>query len=204
LFRHCSYSSFPGKSQDGDAGKIAHRTEAADCEPLRASRTISKYWRAAFVISWNFPDLMAVGETSSPPTPTAAAPASMKLPAVSRLTPPVGIIKIWGKGPFNARMYLGPPTGPQGKIFTKSLPDLHALTTSVGVSAPAIINLPARFAAFTVPSSKLGLTINCAPASMHFSAVSASRTVPAPRSRVEPAGLARSEITSMAPGTVIG
>src|SRR5215475_13695996 len=108
---------------------------------------------------------MALGETSSPPTPRAAAPASMKPPAVSRLTPPVGIIKICGKGAFHARMYLGPPTGPQGKIFTKSLPDSQAVTTSVGVRAPAIISLPALLTDLIVATLRLGLTINCAPAS---------------------------------------
>ena len=42
-------------------------------------------------------------------------------------------------------MYFAPPTVPQGKIFTKSLPAFHAAMTSVGVSAPAIMSLPLAF-----------------------------------------------------------
>jgi hypothetical protein len=36
-------------------------------------------------------------------------------------------------------MYFGPPTLPQGKIFTMSAPASHAVTTSVGVRAPGHI-----------------------------------------------------------------
>ena len=77
--------------------------------------------------------------TVTPPTATAQAPAFKNSPAVSRFTPPVGIISICGNGPFSALMYFGPPTFPAGNIFTTSAPASHAVTTSVGVSAPGQI-----------------------------------------------------------------
>ncbi len=135
--------------------------------------------------------------------PSASAPARMKSAAVSRFTPPVGIIGTWGRGPLRALIYLAPPTEPQGNIFTKSLPAFHAVITSVGVRAPAMISFPARFTKATVSASNPGLTMNSAPASMQRCAVSASRTVPAPISTCEELLRDSCAITSIAPGTVI-
>src|SRR5439155_251330 len=100
-------------------------------------------------------------------------------------------------------MYFAPPTAPQGNTCTKTLPAFHALITSVGVRAPAIINLPSRFTICTVSRSNPGLTINSAPASIHRWTVSESSTVPAPIRTSEPRLFASWEIASTAPGTVI-
>ena len=51
------------------------------------------------------------------------------------LTPPEAISGTLGKGAFKARIYAGPPTWEQGKIFTKSAPAFQACITSVGVRA---------------------------------------------------------------------
>src|SRR2546426_5298906 len=115
--------------------------------------------RACFTIATNFLafsamisglfDFSASACTNSPPTPNAAAPASINSAAVFRLTPPVGTSGICGSGPFNALMYFAPPTRPQGQTLTKSEPASHAVMTSVGVSAPAIINFPSLTASST-------------------------------------------------------
>src|SRR5438128_7801832 len=113
-----------------------------ELQPLaRPDRTASINRRALEVITSTLPSRSAFTSTSSPPTATAAAPALMNSGVVSRFTPPVGTKSICGKGPFSALMYLGPPTGPQGKIFTRSAPACHAVTTSVGVSAPGMHGL---------------------------------------------------------------
>src|SRR5215469_7539851 len=109
--------------------------------------------------------------TSSPPTPTAQAPAFRKSPTVSRFTPPVGIISIWGKGPLSALMYLAPPTLPHGKILTASAPASQAVRTSVGVRAPGHTTLEYRLAISMVAGFRLGQTRNSAPASMQIRAV---------------------------------
>src|SRR5439155_765591 len=101
--------------------------------PARADRTASRKRRALDVITSSLPSRRAFKSTSSPPTATAAAPALMNSGVVSRFTPPVGIKSIWGKGPLSALMYLGPPTGPAGKILTMSAPACQAVSTSVGV-----------------------------------------------------------------------
>src|SRR5438445_7071952 len=88
------------------------------------------------------PVLRASVCTNSPPTPSAAAPASMNSAAVSKLTPPVGTSGTCGSGPFSALMYFAPPTLPQGNTLTKSDPAFQAVITSVGVNAPAIISTP--------------------------------------------------------------
>src|SRR5262249_37765331 len=100
--------------------------------------------------------------------------------------------------------YFGPPTFPAGKTLTKSDPASQAAITSVGVSAPAIINRPSAAASATVFALKPGLTKNCAPASRHLCACSGFNTVPAPTSNsLEDECLANSRMTSTAPGTVI-
>src|SRR5271156_762575 len=119
----------------------------------RALRTIATKLWAASTIGDVLPDSRAEADTNSPPMPSAAAPARMKSAAVFRFTPPVGIMGTCGSGAFNALIYFAPPTVPQGKIFTKSLPAFQAAITSVGVSAPAIINFFARLANFTVSKS---------------------------------------------------
>src|SRR5205814_9284008 len=109
-----------------------------------------------------------------PPTATAHVAAFNKSPAVSRFTPPVGIISICGNGPFNALMYFAPPTLPQGNTLTTSAPASHAVKTSVGVSAPGQITLEYRFTISMVETRSAGVTKNCAPASMQDRAVSGS------------------------------
>src|SRR6266536_6335485 len=95
------------------------------------------YRRADFVIVFRVPDLSAAAETSSLPMPKAEAPARIKSTAVSRFTPPVGINGTCGNGAFNDLMYFAPPTAPQVKTLTQSLPDFQAFLSSVCVSAPA-------------------------------------------------------------------
>src|SRR3989441_5830896 len=108
-----------------------------ELQPLaRPDRTASINRRALEVITSTLPSRSAFTSTSSPPTATAAAPALMNSGVVSRFTPPVGTKSTWGNGPLRALMYLGPPTGPAGKILTMSAPACQAATTSVGVSAP--------------------------------------------------------------------
>src|SRR5271169_6254978 len=97
---------------------------------------------------------MVLASTNSPPTATAQAPAFRKSPVVSRFTPPVGIISIWGNGPFSALMYLAPPTLPQGNTLTTSAPASHAVSTSVGVRAPGQITLEYRLAISIVERRK--------------------------------------------------
>src|SRR5207245_3781374 len=130
--------------------------------------------RAWFTIATNFLafsamisglfDFSASACTNSPPTPNAAAPASINSAAVFRLTPPVGTSGTCGSGPFRALMYFAPPTSPQGKILTKSDPALQAVITSVGVKAPAIISTPSRTANSTIGILTPGLTRNWEPA----------------------------------------
>src|SRR6266478_3682539 len=169
----------------------------------RVSLTIAANRRALLTIAAGFADFNASPSTSSPPTPSAAAPASMNSAAVFRLTPPVGTSGICGNGPFRALMYLAPPTCPQGKTFTKSAPAFQAVMTSVGVNAPAIIKTPSRTANSTVARFNPGLTRNSAPASRQRRAVSTSSTVPAPISASETPLFLSSRITSIAPGTVM-
>ena len=78
--------------------------------------------------------------TSWLPRPTAHAPALTKSLSVCRLTPPVGMRRICGSGPFNALRYAGPPMS-AGNSFTMSAPASHAVSTSVGVYAPGMIPL---------------------------------------------------------------
>src|SRR5690242_2865673 len=99
---------------------------------------------------------MHLASTSSPPTPTAQEPAFRKSPTVSRFTPPVGTISMWGNGPFSALMYLAPPTLPHGNTLTASAPASHAASTSVGVSAPGQITLEYRLAISMVLTRRLG------------------------------------------------
>src|SRR6266571_6466323 len=111
---------------------------------------MTTYLRDASTISFKFPEASADADTNSLPIPSAAAPALINSAAVFRLTPPVGINGTCGNGAFNELMYFAPPTAPQGNILTKALPDFQARITSVGVSAPAIINFPSRFTKATV------------------------------------------------------
>src|SRR4029453_3502411 len=122
---------------------------------------------AVSVTYMGLPAFNSDSEISSLPTPSADAPAVIKAAVVSRLTPPVGISGMWGRGPRRAWMDFGPPTLPHGKTLTKSDPPLQSFTISLGVSAPAIINLPALFASLIVSRSNTGLTRNWAPESRH-------------------------------------
>src|SRR5205807_1548419 len=87
--------------------------------------------------------------------------------------------------------------------FTKSEPASHAVISSVGVNAPAIINFPSIPASLTTSRFSPGLTRNCAPASRHFLAASTLRTVPAPIKTSPELLFVSSRITSTAPGTVM-
>src|SRR2546430_7973181 len=103
--------------------------------------TASENFLAFSVILANSLAATAFLSTNSEPTASAAEPAAMNSAAVFRFTPPVGIKSIWGKGPFRALIYFGPPTSSHGKIFTKSAPASQAVITSVGVRAPGITTL---------------------------------------------------------------
>src|SRR5258708_4486576 len=111
----------------------------------RARAIAPRYCRARSSITSNRPSFTLLASTSSPPTATAQAPALRNSPAVSRFTPPVGIISMCGNGPLSALMYFGPPTFPQGKILTMSAPASHAVTTSEGVTAPGPMTFEYRF-----------------------------------------------------------
>src|SRR6185437_4449618 len=108
-----------------------------------------------------------------------------------------------GNGARIALMYFGPPTCPHGKTLIASAPDSHAVRISVGVSAPAMIGLPYRWAISMVESRRLGVTKNSAPASMQDRAVSLSSTVPAPSTIRSPNSSATFSSARSAPGTVI-
>src|SRR5437016_955099 len=169
----------------------------------RASFTTARNFLAFSTIASGLPARSASDCTNSPPTPSAAAPASTNSAAVWRLTPPVGTSGTCGSGPRKALMYFAPPSWPQGKTFTKSEPASQAVITSVGVSAPAIMSFPSATARWITCRLSPGLTRNCAPASRHRLAASALRTVPAPTRTSAGLLLASSRITSTAPGTVM-
>src|SRR5690554_7765271 len=61
----------------------------------------------------------------------------MKSPTFSRLTPPVGVRRNWGKGPSTSLKYPGPSLV-AGKTLTTSAPASQAARISVGVKAPGI------------------------------------------------------------------
>src|SRR4030042_2107100 len=70
-------------------------------------------------ISSNLPSFASCGGQSSLPAPTATTPVENHSATFTALTPPVGIIGIYGKGPLRAFIYAGPPSEP-GKIFITS------------------------------------------------------------------------------------
>ena len=60
----------------------------------RALAITARYCRVRSSMMSKRPSLIVLASTNSPPTATAHAPAFRNSPAVSRLTPPVGIISI--------------------------------------------------------------------------------------------------------------
>lgn len=147
---------------------ISSRASFTSLEKRRASSRIRSDWRRS---------IASVG-INSVPTPIAVAPANMKPAAVCWFTPPAAIKGICGKAVFSALMYLSPPTGPQGKTLTKSPPAVHDSTTSVGASAPGRTAMFCLATNSTTAGLKDGAVMKHAPASIHFGAVSTSRTVP--------------------------
>src|SRR5262245_58469117 len=71
---------------------------AAPAVPLRAAATLDTTRRALAVSTAKSPRAMAAASTSAEPRPTATAPARIHSPALSRLTPPVGISFTCGSG----------------------------------------------------------------------------------------------------------
>ena len=78
------------------------------------------------------------------PTPTATAPARIQSPALSSVTPPVGISFTWGSGPRTSVKNDG-PSAVAGKTFTMSAPDSHAVKISVGEKQPGMTATPLRW-----------------------------------------------------------
>lgn len=83
-------------------------------------------------------------------------------------------------GPRSALMYSGPPMQFTGKTFTAVAPRSKAFCTSVGVSAPGIIGMPAVFEKRMISFRVFGVTMNSAPAARAFFRSLSWRTVPAP------------------------
>src|SRR5690606_21750953 len=104
--RHGQRRRHPSRSHPNLLSRPRHRTRPRPCYrlPARTALSASRYWRAAAVIRPYSPAAIALFDTSSPPTPTATAPASKKAPIVSRFTPPVGHSGICGNGARSARM----------------------------------------------------------------------------------------------------
>ena len=166
-------------------------------------RTPCTYSDASLVISPKSPRSIAAFDTSSPPTPTADAPAFTKSPIVCRFTPPVGQSGICGNGPFSAFRYDAPPTLLAGKILMMSPPADHAVKTSVGVIAPGSTATPRSLATAITSGTTHGVTRNSAPASSDPSASARLVTVPAPSSTLGPNRSAHRRIAPIASGTVI-
>src|ERR1051326_7796430 len=118
-------------------------------------------------------------------------------------TPPVGISSICGSGALSDLMYVAPPTAFAGNTFTASAPAVHAVSTSVGVSAPGKIGTSSTRHVSIVGTSSAGLTMKRAPASTHARAVSESITVPAPISAASPIRCESVLMICTAFGTVI-
>src|SRR6185503_7402240 len=83
---------------------------------VEKSLTIWTYWRARDSIFFRSPEATTLGSTRELPMPRAQAPQRRNSAAVSRLTPPVGIRRMCGRGPCRAFRYLGPVIS-EGKIF---------------------------------------------------------------------------------------
>src|ERR1700724_2049321 len=163
----------------------------------RAAATASTNSRGAAEIFSTLRSCKALASTRSAPTPSAKAPAAINSAAFAALTPPVGINRALGNGALSERKYLGPPTLPQGNIFTRRAPSFWAFINSVGVSAPGMANFRAAFATASTDEARPGLTRNSAPARRQDSACSAVVTVPAPMSTLLPYRVATPRITEM-------
>ena len=164
----------------------AQRAAALAFNSSRVLRTISRYCFARSSNTSYLPALMVSGSINSPPTATAHAPAFRKSAAVSRFTPPVGIISICGKGPFSALMYFAPPTAPARENLhgiRAGLPCCHHFGRRERAGQDGL-RIP--LAALNRRQVQAGVTKNCAPASMQARAVSGSSTGPAPRMILSP------------------
>ena len=134
--------------------------------------------------------------------PTATAPARIQSPALSSVTPPVGISFTCGNGARTSLMYCG-PSMVAGKTFTMSAPASCAARISVGEKQPGMAGTPRSWQAPMTSGRKTGPTTNVAPASMTARAVATSVTVPAPRRNPSGSVGASARIISTARGTVI-
>ena len=78
---------------------------------------------------------IALASSSAEPTPTATAPARIQSPALSSVTPPVGISLTCGSGARTSLMNDG-PSAVAGNTLTTSAPASQASRISVGVKQP--------------------------------------------------------------------
>ena len=103
-------------------------------------------------------------EMNDEPAPTAATPALKKSPMVSSPRRRSGRSWRWGRA--RAGLDRFGPSVSAGKILMKSEPASCASYKPVGVYEPSMIGLPA-FCAIGINSRRqIGLTMNCAPASI--------------------------------------
>src|SRR5690606_36080600 len=154
-----------------------------DCP--RAARTLAMTRRLLSTITSKFPEAMAFESNSDVPSSTAAAPAAIHSPALSTVTPPVGISFTWGMGPCRSFRYPG-PSAVAGNTLMIGAPASHASSTSVGEKQPGAATTSRAAAASMTSRRNTGLTMKEAPASATRATVSASVTVPAPSRK--PAG----------------
>src|SRR4051812_8091111 len=167
-----------------------------------AAATFATMRRAFCAITSNRPLSIAAASRSADPTPTATAPARIQSPALSRVTPPVGISLTCGSGARTSLMYCG-PSAVAGNTLMMSAPASCASRISVGVKQPGATATPRSWHAWMTSRRNTGLTTYRAPASTTALTVAASVTVPAPR--MKPSGMvgASSRMRATAFGTVI-
>src|SRR5690606_27502085 len=77
-------------------------------------------------------------------------------------TPPVGMIRVHGQGPFIAFTNSAPYTAP-GNSFTISHPSSSAVAISDSEPQPGDHNTFLRLHTLAISSLNTGVTINCAP-----------------------------------------
>src|ERR687887_568255 len=112
------------------------------------------------------------------PVPTTAAPGGGIPAALPASTPPVASSGTSASGATTSRTYVGPPRD-AGKSFTISAPRRHAVSISLGVSAPAIAGSRTDLQRSMTSGTSAGLTQPSAPAAAASSTSAAVRTVPA-------------------------
>src|SRR5207248_7953540 len=107
----------------------------------RAADTFATTLRAFVMIASKRPSSIAFVSTNADPMPTATAPARIQSPALSSVTPPVGISFTCGNGARTSLMYCG-PSMVAGKTFTMSAPASCAARISVGEKQPGMAGTP--------------------------------------------------------------